>query len=55
MTIKVVPTPDQPSSDCILDVASKARQAVAQLDKGNVSMDLEIGLSIPFQLHPSEK
>lgn len=31
-TIKVVPVPDQPNHNCVLDVAPKAGQAVAQLE-----------------------
>jgi hypothetical protein len=51
----MVPAPDHPDSNRIFDIASKARQAVAQLDKDNVSVSQETDHSVPSQPHPSEK
>ncbi len=51
----MVPPPDHPNGDCVLDVAPKTRQVVAQLDKGDVSMSRETDHNVPSQQHLSEK
>lgn len=52
----MVQAPNHPNADSVLDSASKAGQAIAQLDKGNVSKSLETNYSVlPSQLHPSGK